>query len=174
MPQSEKEIARHWFALYTKPRQEFKAVSQISSLSIEVYLPTMLKEKKWSDRKKKIEVPVFPGYLFIFADEYERIHSMQQTSIVRTICFNGKPSTIPDCQIENLKKILAEKPEVFVSDKIEVGTKVMITEGPFKNVTGIVTEHKKGEKHLAVSIDLLRRSVLVRIDNEGIIKIVET
>ncbi|NMB82788.1 MAG: UpxY family transcription antiterminator [Ignavibacteria bacterium] len=166
-------IEKHWFALYVKPRHEYKAESEIGNQSVEVYLPTIIVEKKWTDRKKKIEEPLFKGYLFILADECERINCLKIPSVIKTVCFNGKPSIIPDWQIENLKKILAEKPEVFVTNKIEVGQKVKIIEGPFCDVVGIVTEHKEGEKHLAVSIDLLKRSVLVRLHNDSIIKIVE-
>ncbi|MDQ7817750.1 MAG: UpxY family transcription antiterminator [Melioribacteraceae bacterium] len=173
MPEKINNKVKHWFALYTKPRHEFKALEQIRALSIEVYLPTIIVKKKWSDRKKKVEEPIFRGYIFIYADGHERLISIQQSSIVRTICFNGKPSIIPEWQIENLRRLLSEKPEVFVTDKIEVGAKVRITDGPFSDVIGIVTEYKKGEKYLAVSIDLLRRSVLVRLPEESIVKIVE-
>jgi transcription antitermination factor NusG len=173
MPEQLNNKVKNWFALYTKPRHEFKALEQIRALSVEVYLPTIIVKKKWSDRKKKIEEPLFRGYLFIYAGEAERIISMQQPAIIRTVSFNGKPSIIPEWQIENLKKVLAEKPEVFITDKIELGVKVRITDGPFSDVIGIVTEYKPGEKHLAVSIDLLRRSVLVRLTKESIVKIVE-
>lgn len=164
---------KHWFAIYVKPRHEYKAETEIRNQLVEVYLPTIIVEKKWTDRKKKIEEPLFKGYLFILADEFERINCLRIHSVIKTVCFNGKPSIIPDWQIENLKKILAEKPEVFVTNKIEVGQKVKIIEGPFRDVEGIVTEHKEGEKHLAVSIDLLKRSVLVRLHNDSILKIVE-
>lgn len=163
---------KHWFALYIKPRHEFKAESEIKNRSVEVYLPTIIVERRWSDRKKKIEEPLFKGYLFVFADEYERINCLTIPSVIKTICFCGKPSVIPDCQIENLKKILAERPEVFVTNKIEIGQRVIITDGPFKDIEGIVTEFRTGEKHLAISIDLIKRSVLVSLPNDSIIKIV--
>jgi transcription antitermination factor NusG len=164
---------KHWYALYTKPRHEYKARENIRNLTDEVYLPTIIVEKRWSDRKKKVEEPLFKNYLFVFADEYGRINCLKSPSIIKTVCFNGKPSIIPDWQIENLKKILTEKPEVFVSNKIEVGQKVKILDGPFRDVIGVVTEYRAGEKHLAVSIDLLKRSVLVRLPDNSMLKIVE-
>jgi transcription elongation factor/antiterminator RfaH len=166
-------IEKHWFALYTKPRHEYKAEEEIRNHSIEVYLPTIIVEKRWSDRKKKVEEPLFKNYLFVRADECERINCLKIPSVIKTVCFNGRPSIIPDWQIENLKKILIEKPDLFVTNRIEIGQKVQIIEGPFQDVVGIVTEHKEGEKHLAVSIDLLKRSVLVRLTDDSIIKILE-
>lgn len=166
-------IEKHWFAIYTKPRHEYKAEEEIRNRSIEVYLPTIIVEKRWSDRKKKVEEPLFKSYLFVKVDECERINCLKIPSVIKTVCFNGKPSIIPDWQIESLRKILVDKPDLFVTNRIEVGQKVKIIEGPFRDVIGVVTEHKEGEKHLAVSIDLLKRSVLVRLPNDSIIKILE-
>lgn len=166
-------IKRNWYALYTKPRHEFRAKEQLSSVSVEHYLPTFMKTKQWSDRKKKIEEPLFRGYIFIYANEKERLTSLEQTAVVRTISFKGKPAVIPDWEIENLKKVLSESPEVIVSNKIETGAHVKITSGPFNGVEGIVTEYKKDEKYLAVSVELLQRSVLVRLPKESVLKIKE-
>lgn len=165
---------RNWYALYTKPKHEFKAKSQLHSVSIEYYLPTIVVTKQWSDRKKKIEEPVFKGYIFINVNEKERLIALQQSAIIQTICFNGKPSIIPGWEIENLKKMLSVNPEIFISEKIETGTKVRIVDGPFNGVVGVVTEYKKGENYLAVSVDLLQRSVLVRLPKESIIKIIKS
>ena len=161
-----------WYALYTKPRHEFKAKLYLESVRIENYLPTITVTKKWSDRKKKIQEPIFRSYVFIRTDEKGRSRAMQNPAIVRTVVFNGKPATIPDWQINNLRIMLAESPDVFISDKIEIGTKVKITSGPFTDIIGVVQE-KNNETFLSVSIDLLQRSVLVRLPKESIIKIVE-
>ncbi len=164
--------SKFWFALYTKPRQEFKAALQIESVSVECYLPTFSSVKKWKDRKKKVTEPLFRGYIFIYADENERLRAVSQKSIVRTIFFNGSPSIIPEWQIENLKKILSETPDVFISNKIEIGSKVKITDGPFKDITGIVKEEQE-DKWLAVSVDLIKCSVMVRLPKESVIKFLE-
>ncbi|MFA7229018.1 MAG: UpxY family transcription antiterminator [Melioribacteraceae bacterium] len=160
---------RCWFALYTKPRQEFKAALQLQSVSVEYYLPTITSLKRWSDRKKKVIEPLFRGYVFIRADEKERMIASSQSSIVRTIFFNGEPSVIPDWQIENLKKMISESPDLFVSNKIEIGEKVKITDGPFKDIIGVVTGAQE-DKWLAVSVELIRCSVMVRLPKESVLK----
>jgi len=164
---------KHWYALYTKPRHEFKAEIEIREKLIEVYLPKIIVERKWSDRKKKVTEALFKSYIFVFADEIERINCLKIPSVIRTVCFNGKPSIIPDEQIENLKRLLEERPQVFVVNKIHIGQRVKIIDGPFQGVEGVITEYKAGEKQLAVSIDLLKRSVLVRLSEDSIIKIVD-
>ena len=163
---------RKWFALYTKPRQEFKAAINLEAKSIEYYMPTVTVKKQWKDRKKKIIEPIMRGYIFIHADEKERLISMQSSSIVRTVCFQGKPAVIPEWEIENLRKFLSETHDFIVSKKIEVGAKVKITEGPFSNVIGVVTGSQE-DRWLAVSIELLNRSVLVRLPQESVIKFLE-
>jgi len=160
---------KHWLALYTKPRQEFKAAIQLESVSIEYYLPTFTVTKKWSDRKKKITEPLFRGYIFVHVDEKERLLAVSQKAIVKTVFFEGKPAVIPNWQIENLKKMLIDSPEVFVTDKIEVGTKIKIVDGPFKDVIGVVTSTQE-DKWLSVSVELLRCSVMVRLTKESVIK----
>lgn len=165
-------ITKHWFALYTKPRHEFKAALQLESISVENYLPSLTVKKQWSDRKKIITEPLFRGYIFIYSNERERRIAVSQSAIVNTICFDGKPSVIPDWQIESLKKMLSETPDVFVSNKIEVGAKVKIIDGPFRDVIGIVTGSQE-EKWLAVSVDLLRCSVMVKLPKESVIKFIE-
>jgi transcription antitermination factor NusG len=162
-------VVKHWLALYTKPRHEFKAALQLENVSVEYYLPTLTVMKKWSDRKKKITEPLFRGYIFIHVDEKDRIIAVSQPAIVKTIFFDGKPSVIPDWQIESIKTMLAESPEVFVTDKIEVGTKVKIIDGPFKDVIGVVTGEQE-DKWLAVSVELLRCSVMVRLPKESVLK----
>ena len=171
-PESISENQRKWFALYTKPRQEFKAVINLEAKSIEYYLPTITIKKQWKDRKKKILEPIMRGYIFIHVNEKERLISLQNSSIVRTVCFQGKPAVIPEWEIENLKKFLSESRDFIVSNKIEIGAKVKIIEGPFSNVVGVVTGSQE-DRWLAVSIELLNRSVLVRLPQESVIKFLE-
>jgi transcription antitermination factor NusG len=160
---------KKWFALYTKPRHEFKAKIQLDNLLIENYLPTLVQTRQWHDRKKKIIEPLFKGYIFICVDEKERITALQQSAIVKTVGFSGKPSVIPEWQIKNLKIVLAENPDIFVTDKIELGSNIVITDGPFSGVVGTVKEINN-EKWLSVSVELLQRSVSVRIPTESVDK----
>lgn len=165
-------IEKKWVAFYTKPRQEFKAAQEIQSLNIECYLPTIITLRQWSDRKKKIQVPLFSGYVFSKVNEKERLTAVQQDSIVKVISFDGKPSYIPECQIESLKKMLLETPDVFVTNGLEIGQHVKITEGPFAGVDGCIKEMNK-ERWLCVSIELLNRTVSVKLSLDSIIKIIQ-
>ncbi|MCU7491361.1 MAG: UpxY family transcription antiterminator [Bacteroidota bacterium] len=164
--------AKHWFALYTKPRHEFTAAEHLSDVSIEYYLPTVVKIKQWSDRKKKIIEPLIKGYIFIHSTEKERIVALQQRGIVSCVFFNGRPATIPNWQIDNLRLMLETESEFQITDQIEAGTKVKIISGPFEGVLGVVNETTNG-KVLSITIDLLKRSVTAILPAESVIKVVD-
>ena len=151
-----------WFALYTKPRSEFKAREQLALLEVEHYLPTFTRLKQWSDRKKKITEPLIRGYIFIHANEQQRLASVEQPSVVRCLFDGGHPASIPDWQIDSIRKMLSQDTEIIVYNGIVPGTKVKIKNGPFEGVVGIVTDDEKG-KTISISIDLLNRSVITRI-----------
>jgi transcription antitermination factor NusG len=164
---------RKWFALYTKPRHEFKAEIEITSLSIENYLPTVTRLKQWSDRKKKVTEPLLRGYILIKATEKERINALQTRSVLNCVSFKGKPAAIPQFQIDNLKKMMESDDEFYISEQIKVGTKVRVTSGPFQGVEGIVY-NTDNVKMLAITIDLLNRSVSVKLPPQSVTKIRES
>ena len=163
---------KSWFALYTKPRSEFKAAEQIKLLGVDHYLPTILKVKQWSDRKKKITEPVIRGYIFIFADEKGRLASLEQQAVVRCVFEAGRPAKIPIWQMENLMKMLSADSEFFVHEGITKGTKVKIIDGPFEGVIGTVNEFDEG-KSIAVSIELLNRSIIAHLPTDSSFEVVK-
>ena len=163
---------KNWLALYTKPRSEFKAEEQLLASNIQTYLPTLTRLKQWSDRKKKITEPLFRGYIFIYADEQERLISVEKQAIVRCLFDGGRPARIPDWQIENIRKMLDSDSEVIVHNGIVPGAKVMIKSGSFSGVIGTVINESSG-KSISVSIDLLNRSVIARLPENCDLEIVK-
>ena len=162
---------KHWFALYTKPRCEFKARNQLKSINTDNYLPTIKKYHKWSDRKKEIEEPLIRGYIFIFADERERLLSLEQPSIVRCVSERGRAACIPEWQIENLRKVENIQGDLMIHNGILPGKKVEIINGPLKGAIGIL--ESVGIKHrFGVSIDILNRSVIVQLNKDTLVKVI--
>ena len=162
---------KYWFALYTKPRSEFKAEQQLIGVSIENYLPTVTRLKQWSDRKKRITTPLLNGYIFILANEADRLTSIEQPAIVRCIFDSGRPARIPDWQIDKMKKLLETDQDVIVQNGIVPGAKVIIKSGSFEGVRGTVIEGEAG-KSISVSIDLLNRSIIAHLPDDSSLEIV--
>ena len=157
--------SKFWYALQTKPRQEFKAEKQLNNIEIENYLPVVVKQHQWRDRLKQINDPVIRGYIFIKSNEIERLTALEQESICKCLFDQGKPAVIPDWQIENLKRMLKVKADYFVYEGLVSGTKVEITQGPFAGVIGII--QSTSEKcTFAVSIELLNRTVIAHLPKD--------
>jgi transcriptional antiterminator RfaH len=168
----EETSQKYWFALYTRSRSEYKAAEQLQSVDVQFYLPTIVKWKKWSDRKKRIEEPILKGYIFILANEKERKLSLEQAAVVRCVFDHGRPAKIPEWQIDNLKKMLSHESDFLIQDGLVPGVKVKIREGPFEGIIGVVHESDNG-KTIAVSIDLLRRSVIAHLPKESVFEVIK-
>lgn len=151
-----------WFALYTKPRQEFKAELQLKASGIEVYLPKITRLKQWSDRKKKVTEPLINSYIFIRSSEKERLMALEEDAIVRCVFDCGRPAKIPGDQMQNFIDFIKDEEDYFVINGIVKGAKVLIKDGPFTGVTGVIVEEPCG-KTVAVSIELLNRTIIARL-----------
>jgi len=163
---------KYWYALYTKSRCENKTAEQFEKEGINYYLPLVTKWNKWSDRKKKISEPLLKGYIFIYADEKERMLSLEVRSVVRCVFDMGRPARIPEWQINNLKKMLSRETDLLIKDGLIPGSKVKIKEGPFDGVIGVIQESDNGNT-IAVSIDLLKRTIVAHIPKESIFEFVK-
>jgi len=173
MSETLKDIqSKSWYALYTRPRHEFKAAERLEALEVQCYLPVIKRISQWSDRKKEISEPLIRGYIFIYADEKERIKSLEESSVLRCVFDNGKPARIPEWQMENLVKFLDHESEFFLYEGLLPGTKVIIREGPFEGIIGTIQQNDN-QNTLAVSIDLLNRSVLTHISKANRFEIVK-
>jgi transcriptional antiterminator RfaH len=163
------DTSKNWFALVVKSKCEFKAEEELSNLGIQNYLPVTTAIRKWSDRKKKIKVPLIRGYIFVYAGEKERLFSLEQKSVVKCLFDGGRPAVIPDWQIENLKRILEFKSEIIVENYLVAGDAVKIIDGPFEGVIGVL-QSTGSERTLSVSIDMIHRSVIVHLPAESVVK----
>ncbi|MBI2418666.1 MAG: UpxY family transcription antiterminator, partial [Ignavibacteriales bacterium] len=127
-------VQRNWFALYTRPRSEFKAEIQLNSIEILNYLPVTTQIKQWSDRKKKVTEPLLRGYIFIYATEKERLISLEQNAVIRCVSERGRAAVIPEDQMNNLRSFIQKEMQYDVYEGLVPGTKIRITHGPFAGV----------------------------------------
>ena len=134
----------NWYVVYTKPKWEKKVAEQLSKRGVECYFPLIVQVRQWSDRKKKIEVPLFNSYIFVRLAEADRNLVFQSTGVVRYLFWLGKPAIVRDEEINTIKKWLTtpDKFEISVSS-LQVGDKVVLESGPFKSQEAIVQEVNK-------------------------------
>lgn len=162
----------NWYAVYTRPRHEKKVYEVLIEKEIETFLPMIKKVSQWKDRKKKIDVPLFNGYLFVYFDYKYRFDVLQTKGVVKIVNFNGIPAVVPDWQIESLKKMLTRPEKVQLENYMKIGDPVEVDFGPFKGMKGVV-KTIKGNQRLIISIDGIMQSVSVEISADELKKILD-
>ena len=131
----------NWYVLYTKPKWEKKVAEKLNQIGIECYCPLVTQIKQWSDRKKKVEVPLFNSYVFVQIADTERSSVFQVAGVIRYLFWLGKPAIVKDEEI-NIIKTNLESPnisDVSVST-LQVGDKIKLESGAFSNQNAIVQE----------------------------------
>ncbi|MBP9191590.1 MAG: UpxY family transcription antiterminator [Ignavibacteria bacterium] len=169
-----KIINRNWYVLQTRPRKEILVVSQVELKNIEVFCPFIEKIQIWSDRKKKVKVPLFSGYVFVKATVEERKRAITDTiGALKYIFFQKRPAIVKNEEIELIKKALEEPDRISIVDKkIKKGDLIKVTYGHFKGMKGIVNEFR-GKYKLTVNLEELSYSVSIILNSNEIEQIVD-
>jgi transcription antitermination factor NusG len=131
----------NWYVVYTKPKWEKKVAEKLQQIGIECYCPLVTQVKQWSDRKKKVEVPLFNSYVFVQLSEKDRNSVFQIAGIVRYLFWLGKPAIVRDEEIDIIKKNLkaSNVSEISVTP-MQVGDRIKLDSGAFSNQDAIVQE----------------------------------
>jgi len=157
-----------WYALYVRSRHEKTVHAQLSSKSEDVFLPVYSSRHKWADRWKTVSLPLFPGYVFCRFDSDRRSSVMTTSGIIDVVRNGSQPAAIDSCEIEALKRVVASPLLMEPYADIVPGEAVTMSDGPLKGLSGTLMEVRKGLR-LVVSVQLLRRSVLIEIDRDWVV-----
>ncbi|MFE3871998.1 UpxY family transcription antiterminator [Flavobacterium sp. ZS1P70] len=134
----------NWYVVYTKPKWERKVAEQLGKIGIECYCPLITVVRQWSDRKKKIEVPLFNSYVFVQLAESDRNLVFQSAGAVRYLFWLGKPAIVKDEEIDVIRKWLHTPDSYDVClTSIQVGDSIELESGPFSKQKAIVKEVNK-------------------------------
>lgn len=154
---------KYWYAIYVRSRHEKKVHQLLLGKGVESSLPLIKTTRKWSDRKKKVEIPLFRGYVFVRIDiGTDKLNILQTDGVVKFIGILNKPSRIPDEEIHWVH-MMVEESDTVQSEKIPVGQKVCVTAGPFKGIEGVVLR-SGNQSRLVVVIDTIMHAVSVKIN----------
>jgi len=156
-----------WYAVYTSANHEKRVADQLAPRAIEHFLPLYESVRRWKDRRMKLQMPLFPGYVFVRLWLGERLKVLQVPGVVRFVGFAGGPAALPQREIEALRSSLRAELRAEPCPYITVGHRVRVTRGPLGGVTGILIR-KKNVLRVVVSLDLLVRSAAVEVDASDI------
>jgi len=154
-----------WFALCTRAQHEKSVSSALRSKGYEEFLPLYRCRRRWSDRFKEIELPLFPGYVFCRFDLNRRLPILTTPGVALIVGSGRTPLPVEDHEIAALQSIASSKFETEPWPFLQVGQRVRIEQGVLEGVEGILLALKKPHR-LVVSVTLLQRSVAVEIDQE--------
>jgi transcription antitermination factor NusG len=158
-----------WYALYTRSRFEKKLLFELTSRHVEVFLPMREIISKWKDRRKKIWVPLFPGYIFVnHADTPEnRYRVLNVPGAIHFVGVGGLPNPVPEEQIAAIRRFLENSLSADPYPYIQVGTQVEVVSGPLTGIRGMLVE-KRGRFRFVLQVDLIRQAISVEIDASDI------
>jgi transcription antitermination factor NusG len=156
------DVSPRWYAAYTLPRHEKAVADRLTRQEVETYLPLYRAVHYWNHRRAGVELPLFPGYLFVKMIITDRVRVLAQPGVIRLVTFNGKAAALPDNEVEQLRSSLGvckAEPYPFLA----AGKRVRIKSGPLAGLEGKILR-RKGMMRLVVSIDLIQRAILLELD----------
>jgi transcription antitermination factor NusG len=151
-----------WYAAYTCPRHEKYVAQQLIRRQIGSFLPMYSSVRRWKDRRKRIDLPLFPGYVFVQMNERNRLDILRLAGVVQLVCFQGKPAAIAPSEIEALRHGSSGSVVIQPHPYLKEGRRVRIISGPMIGTEGIYVRRKQ-QTRLVISISLIQRSVAMEI-----------
>lgn len=158
---------KNWYAVATSPRHEKWVAQQMRAFDIECFLPTYKSLRRWKDRRKELELPLFPGYLFVRIALKHRVSVLRLPGVSQLVGTQGKPSALPEHEIQALRNGLAGGLYAESVSWLKVGRKVSVQRGPLAGAHGILVR-KKQNCRIVISIDAIMRSVALEIDEADV------
>jgi transcription antitermination factor NusG len=157
----------HWYVAYTAAHHEKCVGSQLQIRSVEHFLPLYESVRNWKDRRVKLQLPLFPGYVFVHLALRDRLKVLQVPGVVRLVGFNGQACALQDSEIEAIQSCLAGGISLEPHPYNQVGRRVRIKAGPLQGLEGFVIK-RKNRMRFIISLDLIKGSASVKVDEEDI------
>lgn len=159
-----------WFALYVQVNHEREVTNRLEQKEIGSFLPLMECWSKRKDRRKKVSVPMFRGYIFVRTalDNYTHVHILKTPGALKILGNSEGPVPIPHFQIENLQTLLRSPNPLTLNPYLKEGNWVRVVRGPLTGCMGILLRHNPKKGRLIVSVDMISRSVSVELDVEDV------
>jgi transcription antitermination factor NusG len=163
---------KKWYAVYIRSRAEKKVFIELENQHIENYLPLQKKIRQWSDRKKWIEAPLIPGYIFVKITKHDYEKVLKIPNVVSYVRFEGKAAIIPEYQIDTIKRLLRQHDiDIEISyTNIEKGDPVEVMAGPLMGTKGKLVLFK-GKKRVAIELAQMNLSLTIEVPLHEIRKV---
>jgi transcription antitermination factor NusG len=153
-----------WYAIQTRPRHEKKVTAELTEKHIDSYLPLLNQMHRWSDRRKLVQVPLFPGYVFVRAnlDPEIRVAVLRSCGAIAFVGPQREPLPIPDSEIEDIRTLLLTKVPLTPFPFLKIGQRVRVRGGALDGLEGILVTN--GHRRLVISVESIQRSLSITIE----------
>jgi transcription termination/antitermination protein NusG len=158
----------HWYAAYTCANHEKRIARQLQERDIEYFLPLYETVHRWKDRHMRLQLPLFPSYVFVRLPLCDRLRVLQVPSVVRFVGFGDLPTVLPEVEIESLRKGLRAGLGAQPHPYLTTGRRVRIKSGSLAGMEGIFLR-RKGSFRVVLSIELIMRSIALEVDISDVV-----
>jgi len=155
-----------WYVAYARPRHEKHIVHQLKERGIPSLVPLYTSLRRWKDRRKRLELPLFPGYVFVQMALQRRLDLLRLPGVVDLVSFQGKPVPVRHCEIETLLGLNAAT-MAHPCAYLQAGRRVRIRRGALEGLEGIFVR-RRGQSRVVLSVSLIQRSVAIEIEDADI------
>jgi len=158
----EAHLQPRWYAAYTRANHERLVVTQLAERGVENFLPQYESVRKWKDRKVRLQMPLFPGYVFVHLAFQNRLKVLQVPGVSCLVGFGGKAVAVPEEEFARIRGLLQQGLRAEPHPFLTVGRRVWVRNGPLAGTQGILLR-RKGNFRLVISIELIQRAVVVDV-----------
>ena len=161
-----KQESANWYAVQTRARNEKVISERLQEQGLTTFLPLVSEIRRWSDRKKKVELPLFSCYVFVklvASDNNERMRVYRTNGVFRIVSMRGEAVPIPEEQIDALRTVVTQGVPWSTHPFLKVGQRVRIRGGSLEGVEGVLLS-RNGDRTLIISVDAIQRSLAVRVE----------
>lgn len=160
-----------WFGIHVRSQCEVQAYDELRYRGFEAFLPQYQVKRRWSDRVKVLDLPLFPGYLFCRFGLPDRVRILGTRGVAQIVGAGFKPIPISELEIQHVQTLVASKTPLVPWPYLKAGHRVRIDSGPLAGVEGIVIRADDGRDRVVVSVELLQRAVATEIDRDCIVSL---
>jgi transcription antitermination factor NusG len=152
-----------WYVASTAPHHEKWVARQLEGFQVQHFLPLYRSLRRWKDRRKELELPLFPGYLFVRIPLSERLRVLRTPGVVQIVGFQGRPQAVPDSEVETLRQSVLHGTSLQPHPYLKVGRRVRVQSGPLTGMEGILVRQKDAFR-VVLSVEMITRSFAVEVD----------
>ena len=163
MEENSSPVAARWHALYTRHQHERLVAQALTGKGFDIFLPQYRAIHFWKDRRKELELPLFPNYVFVQGGLDRMLNILTTPGVHSLVAWGGRPADIPQHEIDAVRRLVESPLRIEPHPFLNCGDRVRIKSGPLEGIEGILVRNKSAFR-LVLSVEMLSRSTAVEVD----------